>query len=58
MYLGGETSGHILMLEHSTSGDSLIAALQFLYYSDILKKNNVSEFIKKIPTKNNKFINR
>ena len=50
-YLGGETSGHILMLEHSTSGDSLIAALQFLYYSDILKKNNAGELLKKYPQK-------
>ena len=33
--LGGETSGHILMLNHATSGDSIIAALQFLFYSDI-----------------------
>ena len=39
------------MLEHSTSGDSLIAALQFLYYSDILKKNNAGELLKKYPQK-------
>ena len=50
-HLGGETSGHILMLEYSTSGDSLIAALQFLYYSDILKKNNAGELLKKYPQK-------
>ena len=30
--LGGETSGHILMLNYSTSGDSILAALQFLFY--------------------------
>ena len=28
--LGGESSGHIVMLEHNTTGDALIAALQVL----------------------------
>ncbi|MCY4261270.1 MAG: phosphoglucosamine mutase [Rhodobacteraceae bacterium] len=28
--LGGEQSGHIIMAEHSTTGDGLIAALQFI----------------------------
>ena len=28
--LGGEQSGHIVMLEHGTTGDGLIAGLQFL----------------------------
>ena len=50
-FIGGETSGHILMLEYLTSGDSLIAGLQFLYYSDILKKNNADTFLKKYPQK-------
>jgi len=49
--IGGETSGHILILEYLTSGDSLIAGLQFLYYSDILKKNKADEFLKKYPQK-------
>ena len=47
--LGGETSGHILMLNHSTSGDSIIAALQFLFYSDILEKNNIDGVLDKYP---------
>tara|TARA_B100001778_G_scaffold329895_1_gene331561 strand:- start:1168 stop:2517 length:1350 start_codon:yes stop_codon:yes gene_type:complete len=49
--LGGETSGHILMLNFSTSGDSIIAALQFLFYSDILTKNNISNVLEKYPQK-------
>ena len=49
--LGGETSGHILMLNHSTSGDSIIAALQFLFYSDILTKNNLNCILEKYPQK-------
>ena len=49
--LGGETSGHILMLNHSTSGDSIIAALQFLFYSDILIKNNKNSLLEKYPQK-------
>ena len=28
--LGGEQSGHIVMTDHSTTGDGLLAALQFL----------------------------
>jgi phosphoglucosamine mutase len=49
--LGGETSGHILMLDKSSSGDSIIAALQFLYYSDILNKKNINYKLKKYPQK-------
>ena len=49
--LGGETSGHILMLNHSTSGDSIIAALQFLFYSDILAKNKINSILEKYPQK-------
>ena len=30
MTLGGESSGHIIMLEHTTTGDALITALQVL----------------------------
>lgn len=30
MLLGGESSGHIIMLEHNTTGDALITALQVL----------------------------
>ena len=49
--LGGEASGHILMLDNSSSGDSIIAALQFLYYSDILNKKSINSFLKKYPQK-------
>ena len=28
--LGGEQSGHIIMLDHATTGDGLLTALQFL----------------------------
>ena len=49
--LGGEASGHILMLNYSTTGDAIIAALQFLYYSDILNKNNISNILEKYPQK-------
>ena len=30
MALGGEQSGHIIFLEHMTTGDGQLAALQFL----------------------------
>lgn len=30
MLLGGESSGHVIMLEHNTTGDALITALQML----------------------------
>ncbi len=57
--LGGETSGHIIMLEHSSSGDSIIAALQFLYYSDILNTNKVNYLLEKYPQKiTNLFIDK
>ena len=49
--LGGETSGHILMLNYSTSGDSILAALQFLFYSDILAKNKINSILEKYPQK-------
>jgi len=49
--LGGETSGHVLMLEHTNSGDSIIAALQFLRYSDILYTNKTDNLLKKYPQK-------
>lgn len=35
--LGGETSGHIIFLDHATTGDGIISALQFL---KLLKQNN------------------
>ena len=34
--LGGEQSGHIIFLEHNTTGDGLVSALQFL---SVLKKS-------------------
>lgn len=49
--LGGEASGHILMLEHTNSGDSIIAALQFLRYSDILDIKKTNNLLKKYPQK-------
>ena len=49
--LGGETSGHILMLNYSTSGDSILAALHFLFYSDILAKNKINSILEKYPQK-------
>ena len=39
------------MLNHSTSGDSIIAALQFLFYSDILDKNKINTILEKYPQK-------
>ena len=35
--LGGEQSGHIIFLEHNTTGDGLVSALQFL---SVLKKTS------------------
>ena len=49
--IGGETSGHILLLDKLTSGDSIIASLAFLYYSSILKANGVNDLLKKFPQK-------
>tara|TARA_B100000965_G_scaffold367608_1_gene353684 strand:- start:365 stop:850 length:486 start_codon:yes stop_codon:yes gene_type:complete len=49
--IGGETSGHILLLDKLTSGDSIIASLAFLYYSCILKTNGVNDLLKKFPQK-------
>ena len=48
---GGETSGHILMLKYSSTGDSIVAALQFLYYSDILNQKNIKNYLDKYPQK-------
>jgi len=43
--LGGEQSGHIIFLEHNTTGDGLVSALQFL---SVLKKTGqkASEAVK------------
>jgi len=49
--IGGETSGHILLLDKLTSGDSIIASLEFLYYSSILKSSGENDFLKKFPQK-------
>ncbi len=49
--IGGETSGHILLLDKLTSGDSIIASLVFLYYSSILKSSGSNDFLKKFPQK-------
>ena len=49
--IGGETSGHILLLDKLTSGDSIIASLVFLYYSSILKSSGENDFLKKFPQK-------
>ena len=35
--IGGEQSGHIIFLEHNTTGDGLVSALQFL---SVLKKTS------------------
>src|SRR5690606_23314766 len=37
--LGGETSGHLLCLDHTTTGDAIVAALQVL---DIMKRTGCS----------------
>jgi len=37
--LGGEQSGHIIFLEHNTTGDGILAALKLL---EVIKKNNKS----------------
>ena len=47
--IGGETSGHILMLDKISSGDSIMAALAFLYYSNILKENGINYKLNKYP---------
>jgi len=47
--IGGETSGHILMLDKISSGDSIIAALAFLKYSNILKENGINHKLNKYP---------
>ena len=39
------------MLEHTNSGDSIIAALQFLRYSDILDIKKTNNLLKKYPQK-------
>ena len=39
------------MLNYSTSGDSILAALQFLFYSDILAKNKINSILEKYPQK-------
>ena len=43
--LGGEQSGHIIFLEHNTTGDGLVSALQFL---SVIKKSGkkASELVK------------
>jgi phosphoglucosamine mutase len=43
--LGGEQSGHIILLEHTTTGDGLIAALQLIKLI-LKKKQSLSEFAK------------
>ena len=47
--IGGEASGHILMLDKISSGDSILAALAFLYYSNILKKKGIKYKLNKYP---------
>ncbi len=42
MLLGGESSGHIIMLDHNTTGDALITALQMLAIM-IRKEQSISE---------------
>ena len=42
MLLGGESSGHVIMLEHNTTGDALITALQMLAVM-IRKKKTLSQ---------------
>ena len=43
--LGGEQSGHIILLEHTTTGDGLIAALQLIKLM-LKEKQGLSEFVK------------
>lgn len=43
--LGGESSGHIIMLEHNTTGDALLTALQVLA-TVIRKKQTLAELAK------------
>lgn len=55
--LGGEKSGHLIYLDHTTTGDGLIASLQLLA---IMKKNGkplseLSEIIKLFPQTLNSF---
>ncbi len=48
--LGGEQSGHIIFLEHSTTGDGQLTAAQLL--SVIQKTGAASSLLKKYPQKN------
>ncbi|PLV57539.1 phosphoglucosamine mutase [Thermotoga sp. SG1] len=46
--LGGERSGHIIILDRSTTGDGLITALELMRVVERLKKN-LSDLAKEIP---------
>ena len=49
--LGGEQSGHIIMLKHSTTGDALVAALQLLKIMNKCDKrlSELSQCMRKFP---------
>ena len=45
--LGGEQSGHIIMLDHNTTGDGVLSSIQFVS-AVIESKQRVSELVEKI----------
>ena len=45
--LGGEQSGHIIMLDHNTTGDGVLSSIQFVS-AVIESKQKVSELVEKI----------
>ena len=46
--IGGENSGHIVLLEHHTTGDGIISSLQVI--TALLEKNKkISEILKELP---------
>lgn len=50
-YLGGEQSGHLIFLEHNTTGDGLVSALQILRIMQTrqMKLSELTEWVKKTP---------
>ncbi|WP_115719387.1 phosphoglucosamine mutase [Gallaecimonas mangrovi] len=54
--LGGESSGHIISLNHTTTGDGIIAALQVMH-ALVCTQKNLAELAKAMPKYPQKLIN-